>query len=573
MLKTLPITHQVLLAVATVVSIPALALFLTLWVGSASAQQSEAAVLTSQGILAYDDKRYIEALTLFTEALKHDPDSVEALYYLGLVHLAQLQPAAAIEALEHARAKAPQDLLIRFHLGVAYFALEQYEKAGPLLEAVFAEQPKLEGLGYYIGFMRYRKKNYASALDAFKAETSKDPAIQQLIHFYSGLALGIMGLRERAAAELAAATRGDTPTALTGAAERLRDSFAAGGGAGNRFHAELRLGFTYDTNVKVLPQPSNDPLSNAIRFKEKASPGEFASLTLSYDWLRYENWESTIGYQFFQTYVDNFPDFNVMDQAGTLGATYRGAIETGPLAGSRFLAGGQYVFDNQWLGGHQFLQRNTGTLFAATQWNTGGDSFWNPTNVTTPVGRVQGKVFNNFTGIPLPPEENRDAINYMIGLSHTFYWSGDRNWLRVGYQWDTDVARGRNWDYRGNRVLAGLQYTLPWRTTQLEPWRQAEVDPVRQTRLGYNLDVHFPDYLHANTLLPITHPGTVQRSDIEQTHVFSLEQPLPFLRPMGSDARPPLTLRVEYQIGVTSSDIALYKYDRNVVSLSVSYQY
>lgn len=539
----------------------------------ARAQQSETDVFVAQAILAYEDKRFDEALGYLAEALAQDPKNVEALYYTALVNIAQQRLEPAAQALERARALAPNDFSVRFLLGVAYFAQERYDKAEPLLTQCFKERPKTDGLGYYVGFMRYRKKNYAGALEAFKAESSKNPAIQQLTRFYSGLALGIMGLPERAAAELDAATRGDTPTALTGAAERLRDSFAAGGGTGNRFHAEVRLGFTYDTNVKVLPQASHDPLSNAIRFKDTTSPGEFASLTLSYDWLRYGNWESTIGYQFFQTYVNNFPDFNVMDQVGTLGVTYRGAIESGPLAGTRFLAGGQYVFDNQWLGGHQFLQRNTGTLFATLQWNNGGDSLWNPTHVTTPIFRFQGKVFNNFTGFPLPPEDNRDANNVMAGLSHTVYWSGDRNWLRVGYQWDTDLAQGRNWDYRGNRVQAGLQYTLPWAAGQLVPWRQTQVDPVRQTRLGYSLDVHFPNYLHANTLLPIISPGTVQRADTEQTHVFSLEQPLPFLRPTGSDTRPPLTLRVDYQIGVTSSDIALYKYDRNVVSVSISYQY
>lgn len=523
----------------------------------AGAQQSETDVFVAQAILAYDAKRYDEALDFLREAVEQDPKNVEALYYTGLVNIALQRLQPAVQALEQARALAPGDFPVRFLLGVGYFAQERYDQAEPILTQCFKERPKTDGLGYYVGFMRYRKKNYAGALEAFKAETSQNPALVQLTHFYSGLALAIMGLPERAAAELDAATRALTGSAITGPAERLRDSIAAGGGAGNRFHAEVRLGFTYDTNVKVLPNPSNDPLSNAIRFLDTKSPGELASLTLSYDWLRYGNWESTIGYQFFQTYVNNFPDFNVMDQVGTLGATYRGAVETGPLAGTRFLLGGQYVFDNQWLGGNQFLRRNTGTLFGVLQMNTGGDSFWNPTNVFSPIARVQGKVFNNFTDFPLPPEENRDAMNYMVGVSHTFYWLGDRHWFRVGYQWDTDVARGRNWSYRGNRVLAGVQYTLPW-------W---------ETRLGYNMDVHFANYLHANTLFPITHPGTVQRADIQQTHIFSLEQPLPFFRRQDANAPPPLTVRMEYQVGVTSSDIALYAYDRNVVSVSISYRY
>jgi len=524
----------------------------------AGAQQSEADVFVAQAILAYEDKHYEEALGYLREALAQDPRHVEALYYTGLVNIALQRLEPAVQALEKARELAPGDFSVRYLLGVAYFAQERYDQAEPILNQCFAERPNTDGLGYYVGFMRYRKKDYSGSLDAFKAETSQNPAIQQLTHFYSGLALAGMGLTERATAELDAATRGLTGSAIAGPAERLRDSIAAGGGTGSRFHAEVRVGGTYDTNVKVLPNPSHDPVVNSIRFLDTRSAGWLASLTLSYDWLRYGNWESTIGYQFFESYPERFPDFAVQDQVATLGATYRGAFESGVLAGARFLVGGQYAFDNQLLGENQFLQRNTGTLFATLQLNAGGDSFWNPTNLFSPIFRVQGKLFNNFTGFPLPPSDNRNATNYLVGVSHTFYWSGDRHWFRVGYQYDTDVANGRNWSYYGNRVLAGVQYTLP-------SW---------DTRLSYNMDVHFVNYLHANTLFPTTHPGTVQRADIEQTHIFAVEQPLPFLRRQEAGApRSPLTMRFEYQIGVTSSDIALYAYNRNVLSVSISYQY
>ena len=524
----------------------------------AGAQQSEADVFVAQAILAYEDKHYEEALGYLREALAQDPRHVEALYYTGLVNIALQRLEPAVQALEKARELAPGDFSVRYLLGVAYFAQERYDQAEPILNQCFAERPNTDGLGYYVGFMRYRKKDYSGSLDAFKAETSQNPAIQQLTHFYSGLALAGMGLTERATAELDAATRGLTGSAIAGPAERLRDSIAAGGGTGSRFHAEVRVGGTYDTNVKVLPNPSHDPVVNSIRFLDTRSAGWLASLTLSYDWLRYGNWESTIGYQFFESYPNSFPDFAVQDQVVTLGATYRGAFESGVLAGSRYLVGGQYAFDNQLLGENQFLQRNTGTLFATLQLNAGGDSFWNPTNLFSPIFRVQGKLFNNFTGFPLPPSDNRNATNYLVGVSHTFYWSGDRHWFRVGYQYDTDVANGRNWSYYGNRVLAGVQYTLP-------SW---------DTRLSYNMDVHFVNYLHANTLFPTTHPGTVQRADIEQTHIFAVEQPLPFLRRQEAGApRSPLTMRFEYQIGVTSSDIALYAYNRNVLSVSISYQY
>src|SRR6266436_6847688 len=204
-----------------------LVLFTLLAALPVSAQQSEADVFVAQAILAYEDKHYDEALTHLREALAQDPKNVEALYYTGLVYVAQQRLDLATQVLEQARQLAPDDFSVRFLLGVSYFAQERYDLAEPILTQCFKERPQTDGLGYYVGFMRYRSKNYAGALDAFKAETSPDPAIKQLTHFYSGLALAVMGLPERAATELDAATRGDTPTALTGAAERLRDSFAA----------------------------------------------------------------------------------------------------------------------------------------------------------------------------------------------------------------------------------------------------------------------------------------------------------------------------------------------------------
>ncbi|HWN55635.1 MAG TPA: tetratricopeptide repeat protein, partial [Methylomirabilota bacterium] len=158
----------------------------------AGAQQSETDVFVAQAILAYEDKRYDEALGYLREAVEQEPKNVEAWYYMGLVYIAQQRMAQAAEALERARALAPNDFSVRFLLGVVYFSQERYELAEPILEQCFRERPKTEGLGYYVGFMRYRKKQYAPALEALRAETSDNPAIQQLTRFYSGLALAVM---------------------------------------------------------------------------------------------------------------------------------------------------------------------------------------------------------------------------------------------------------------------------------------------------------------------------------------------------------------------------------------------
>ena len=257
----------------------------------AEAQQSEADVFVAQAILAYDARKYDEALALLKDALALDPKNVEALYYSGLVLMAQQKTDQAVEVLERARTQAPRDLSILFLLGVAYFALERYDQAESPLTQVFNERPQTEGIGYYVGLIRYRKKDYQGALKAFRAETSKNPNIQQLVKFYSGLTLAILGLPEQAVAEVDAALRLQTGSALTGPAERIRDSLASARDAERRFHADVRVGFLYDSNVAVVPQPSHDPTAESLRRRKTATPGEIAALRLEYAWLRTGPWE------------------------------------------------------------------------------------------------------------------------------------------------------------------------------------------------------------------------------------------------------------------------------------------
>jgi tetratricopeptide (TPR) repeat protein len=513
----------------------------------AVAQQSEADVFVAQAILAYDARKYDEALALLKDALALDPKNVEALYYTGLVLMAQQKTDQAVEALEKARALAPRDLSILFLLGVAYFALERYDQAEGPLTPVFNERPQTEGIGYYVGLIRYRKKDYQGALKAFRAETSKNPNIQQLVRFYSGLTLAILGLPEQAVAEVDAALRLQTGSALTGPAERIRDSLATARDAERRFHADVRVGFLYDSNVAVVPQPSHDPTGEAIRRRKTATSGEIAALRLEYAWLRTGPWESTVTYSFFQTYNNRLPDFNVQNHLVAGALSYRAAIGAMP-----FQVGTQYSWDYLSLGNDDFLQRHTATVFGTLVENQG--------NLTTILGRFQNKDFYATPG--QLEDEDRDARNWMVGLTHVFRFAQDKHYIRVGYQFDYEKADGRNYSYAGNRFLAGGQYTLPWGST----------------RLKYDFDLHQRHYLHANTLLPVVNPGTREREDFEQNHVVRVEQVLAAnIGPASIGCAPtapcPLTLAAEYQRTVAESNLAVFTYNRNVWSLTLSWQY
>ena len=500
----------------------------------ARAQQSEADVFVAQAILAYEDRRYDEALAFLRQALAEDPDNLEALYYSGLTLLAQRKPAEALEPLERARRRAPGDLALLYQLGVAHFLLMDYDRAEEPLTTVFRAQPQADGVGYYVGFIRYRKRDYRGALAALRAGASADPDIQQLSRFYAGLALAALGERDAAAAEVQEALRLQSTSVLAGPAERLRDTMLAPRRPDQRLQIELRAGFLYDTNVLVLPNPSHDPIAEAVREKrdDQASPGELFSARFDYTFLRTGPWEASVGYQFFQIIYNDLPSFNVQSHLGTVGGSYSGKVADMP-----WQAGMTYAYDYTTLGGDEFLQRHTVGLV--------GTLVEGPVNLTALQLRYQNKNFANDPRILAA--DVRDANNWTVGFLHVLRFAGDRHLLRVGYQFDSENAVGQNFSYLGNRAIVGAQYTLPW----------------AGTRLRYDFDVHFRNYQHFSSIFPVNSPTKKERSDVEQTHVVRIEQPLPA----------GFTLAAEYQGIIARSTLPIFSYNRSVFSLILSWQY
>jgi tetratricopeptide (TPR) repeat protein len=499
----------------------------------AFAQTTEADVYVARGVLDFEDRKYADAMENLRRALEIEPDHVEALYYMAVVHLAQRRTAEAVPLLERARAKAPTDVYVAYQLGLAYFAQQQYDKAQPLLEEVFASNPAQDSLGYYVGFMRYRNKNYRGAVNAFRAGRSSDPEIQQLSRFYTGLALAVLGLPAQATAEVEQAMSLAPTSALTGPAERLRDTLIAQRQKERRFTAEVRFGVYYDDNVTVEPNPTpreHEPLVGILRHPKSRTSGELAGVRADYVWYRDENWDATIGYSFFMTYNNDLPSFNVMDHLGSLGVVYKTAFGTIP---AQF--GVNYSFDALWLDQERFVDRHTGSVIAAVA----GDEM----NLTQAFFRIQDKDFANGS----PKEEDRDGQNFMIGVLHLWRFAQDKHLIKVGFQQDWEYTDGRHYTYQGQRLQAGAQYTLPW-------WA---------VRAKWDFDVHFRQYTSKHQFLPTTNPDRLQRRDQEVNNIVRLELPLPHS----------LTLAGEYQVTHNRSNLQVFDYTRNVLSLILSWVY
>ena len=135
----------------------------------------------------------------------------------------------------------------------------------------------------------------------------------------------------------------------------------------------------------------------------------------------------------------------------------------------------------------------------------------------------------------------------MIGFLHLLRFQQDKHLLKFGFQQDWEYADGRHYSYHGRRIQVGAMYTLPW-------WAM---------RLKWDLDVHYRNYISKNLFLPTTRPEVLKRRDTELNNVFRLELPLPAN----------LTLSGEYQLTNNASNIEVFDYTRNVVSVILSWSY
>jgi Tfp pilus assembly protein PilF len=525
---------------------------LVLVVDPVFAQPSEADVLVAQGVLAYEAKRYDEAVDLLTRARTFDPQNARGLYYLGLTELALQHPEKAIDPLESARQLQPNDPNVQYQLGVAYFAAGRYEEASPLFEALYAQQPNMENLGYYVGLTRYRKKDYKPAVEAFDRGNVSDPNLQRLAAFYRGLALGVTGMTQEASAAFQDLQRSRAVDPLTQTAIRLSESLAARQAVQReekRFRASISLGGYYDDNVAINPDncskcdPAVQSLVDLFRQRRTNSFGNIATVNGEYAFIRMTGFETSLSYSFLQTlnYAGDLDRFNIQSHQPGLHSFYRTTLADMP-----FQLGFDYTYDYVFLDMNGFLSRHSPTLSATiVEPNTTVPLFGSVGHMTTTLGRYQKK---NFFGEfdPRFPSEQRDGYNTMIGLFHSFRFANDRTVLRIGYEYDIERTEGTAFSYNGHRLEAGLQFRLPW-----------------DLYAGYTFSSHFRTYQNAQTLFLDKDASLSARYDTQFDHLVQITKAL----------SEHWLVTAQYSHTNAVSNIPIYDYTKNVVTGLVSWVY
>jgi hypothetical protein len=347
------------------------------------------------------------------------------------------------------------------------------------------------------------------------------------------MSLSALGFPQAAREEVEQSIRLQPISPLSGPAERFRDVLGSAAKAQRDYRVDVKAGFFYDDNVAAIPNQTGDVLVQAAREQEHRSTGELLFARFEYQPIRTPDWDATLSYGLLQNIYNDVSHFNTQTHSFAAAAAYKTALAQRPS-----VWGLSVLYDYGRLDDRNYYNR-----YAVVP---NGTVAWNGMHVSQATLGLSAKDYMHEKTL-ITTSDSRDAFNYLLGLTHFIQFDGGRHYLKVGYQFDYEAAEGSNWSYLGNRLLAGVGLALPW-----------------EFKLRYDFDAHFRDYRNPHTYLPvgITTP-TTKRRDIDMNHLVSLYRELP-----GN-----VTIALEYLRNVDESNLEVYDYVRNVVTVNVSWRY
>jgi tetratricopeptide (TPR) repeat protein len=482
----------------------------------------------AKGMYLYNQGRYGEAEQRLKDAYNARPGDQTSGYYLGLSSLRLQRFRDAEQRFREVLKRHPEDAKARLGLGMALYHQDRYREASTELstaERTLKDDPLLY---YYAGLAAAEQQSYEQASDKFLRAGKLDPELSNDARYQRGATLHSQHQYQQATTEFRSAVEGGQPAVA--APERPLPGPSAQPPS-KRWSANYGLSLQYDSNVVLLPGGS--ALPNNISHKD-----DFVTAFNGYGEYRFlqtDKWTVGAGGGFFANVHARLSDFNVFDLAPTLYAERR--LGTAQL---RL----QYILDYVTVGGDPYLLSNAlqPTLTIPESDRTYTQAFF----------RYQNKDFKSFRDNQLgaPVNQTRDANNYMIGAMQYWKLSNDRGYLRGGYTFDTDRTAGgdgpttpgvptsADWQYTGHRLSTGVAY-----------------QPLAATTLQLAFDYYRQNYSNPNSFSPDL---TVRKDNIYQLTGTVVR-----------DLRSWLWLAFQYSYTRDQSNVAVFDYSRNIISLTL----
>jgi len=489
---------------------------------SFSQETSDSYQSLTSGMKEYKDGNYAKALEDFVKAEKLFPNDADIPFYIGLTHLQLKQPKEAVQYFKKTVKLNPSYSDAHFQLGMVLIQEKNFEEAIFYLQKVFKQWPEKENLGYFLGYAYFQSGNCQRALIYFEKNKTEDKSIRQLNLYYSGLCKTFLGSAKEAKDFYKQVIEIDPASPLASPSQQLLTSKPVVP-KGKRLNFQLTTRFQYDDNLVLIP--STDVYN--LRSQKRKTTIELFYLKGEYALLRTYHSQLAASYGLYQTIGNSLRQNDVQDHIASVDWLYSDRKTTFPNETFRLTYSYDYLLSDY----KSFLYRHTLRPILIVQET--------PKNLTLFQYTYQNK---NFHENPLYDEDRRDANNHEVGLVHFLRFNQGKHFLKAGYFYDKEFTEGSNWEYQGNKGLAGLQYTLP-------------------KDIRFNFDFEYKNYHYDNSNIFFN----MYRRDIYRNFTWGLSKDI------GKDKN--TTISLEYSRTINSSNIALYAYDKDLVSVGVDWRW
>jgi predicted O-linked N-acetylglucosamine transferase (SPINDLY family) len=150
-----------------------------------------------RGLTLHQAGRVAEAAAIYQAVLKTHPQQFECLHYLGVAHLQQGHPGAALPLLERALAQGPNDPSLHANLGLALTSLGRPEQALRHLDRALALRPGLPEALNNKGWALRALHRLEEALVCLDQALAANPKLAE-VHHRRALVLGALHRQEEA---------------------------------------------------------------------------------------------------------------------------------------------------------------------------------------------------------------------------------------------------------------------------------------------------------------------------------------------------------------------------------------
>lgn len=368
---------------------------------------SEFEIHYSKGVKAHDEGNLVEAETELSEAVKLNPQSLEANYAIGIVQQEKNNHAQALKNLNviYKTDKTYKNLLYR--VALSYFYMNKDDRAEK--------------------FFKLELKN------------GKDVNIKDECHFYLGKIYERTNRQELAKEEM-------QKISLEIPEKGLKVE-------GKRWFFNAQPGLQFDTNVALI----SDGVAVPAYLSGKSSPRLSVSLNGGMTPLLRKDVMLTLSYLYYHgfNFMNNLHEYNINQHTFSFDTVFDNP--SGNIT-YRFLLGYDYqlslIVPNDSNDYEFFSQSHAIKPRFQVLWSK---------SITTEF--KTHIIYDDFYASAFP-EDNRDAFNFMGGFENSWKFNNSMSKIYVGFDYVRNMANGFNFNYYGLIPSVGFETPL-WIITRL----------------------------------------------------------------------------------------------------------